>query len=110
MTCPSHASFRLLTVARRGSWGSTGKFDLAPHPVVGVVLQVEDAETFPLALGFENLDPFLRVSKPGPCLRALEEDGGDNLTSLPKLIVFLRQILFHLTIAAIVEGRLLRFT
>ena len=40
---------------------------LAPHPVVGLVLQVGDAEKFSQALGFEGLDPFLRVSKHGPC-------------------------------------------
>ena len=33
--------------------------DLAPHPVVGLVLQVGDAEKFPQALGCESLDPFL---------------------------------------------------
>ena len=32
--------------------------ELAPHPVVGLVLQVGDAEKFPKALGFENLDLF----------------------------------------------------
>ena len=37
--------------------------DLAPHPVVGLVLQVGNAEKFPQALGFEGLDPILRVSK-----------------------------------------------
>ena len=37
--------------------------DLAPHPVVALVYQVGNAEKFPRALGFESLDPFLRVSK-----------------------------------------------
>ena len=32
--------------------------DLAPHPVVGLVIQVEDTEKFPHAPGFESLDPF----------------------------------------------------
>ena len=32
--------------------------DPAPHPVVGLLLQVRDAEKFPHALCFENLDPF----------------------------------------------------
>ena len=36
--------------------------DLAPHPVVGLVLQVGDAEKFPQALSFEGLIPFLSVS------------------------------------------------
>ena len=47
-------------------------------PVVGLVLQVEDAEKFPEALGLENLDPFLGVSEQGPCLNAIKEDGGDK--------------------------------
>ena len=32
--------------------------DLAPHPVVGLVLQVGDAENFSQALGFESLELF----------------------------------------------------
>ena len=52
--------------------------DLAPHPVVGLVLvlQVGDAEKFPHALGFESLNLFFRVSKQGLCFTAIEEDGG----------------------------------
>ena len=53
------------------------KLDLAPHPVFGHVLRAGDAEKFPQALGLKSLDPFLRVSKQGPCLTAIEEDG-DN--------------------------------
>ena len=53
--------------------------DLALHPVVGLVLQVGDAEKFPQALGFESQDPFFfKVSKQGPCFTAIEEDGGDR--------------------------------
>ena len=52
--------------------------DLAPHPVVDLVLQVEDTEKFPQTLGFESLDPFFRVSKQGPCFTTMEEDGGDK--------------------------------
>ena len=48
--------------------------DLAPHPVIGLVLQVGDAETFPQAIGFKSLDPFSKVSKQGPCFTAVEED------------------------------------
>ena len=55
------------------------KVDLAPHRVVGLVLQVGDTEKFPHALGFEGLDPFFfRVSQRGPCFTAIEEDGGDT--------------------------------
>ena len=56
---------------------------LAPHPVVGLVLQVGDAEKFPQALGFESLDPSFRVSEQGPCTTAVEEDGsGKKLREL----------------------------
>ena len=34
--------------------------DLAPHPVIGLVLQEEDAEKFLSALGFESLDPIFQ--------------------------------------------------
>ena len=50
--------------------------DLAPHPVVAFVFQVENAEKFPRALGFESLDPLLRVSKQSPCITAKEKDEG----------------------------------
>ena len=35
---------------------------IALHPVVGLVLQVRDAEKFPQALGFKSLDPFYSES------------------------------------------------
>ena len=52
--------------------------DLAPHPVVGFVLQVGNAEKFPRAIGFKSQDPFLRVSKQGPCFTAIAGDGSDK--------------------------------
>ena len=52
--------------------------DLAPHPVVGLVLQVGDTENFPHAFGFESLAPFFRVSIQGPCFTAVKEDRGDK--------------------------------
>ena len=55
---------------KRFLWTHMG-VDLAPHPVVGLVLQAGDAEKFPQALGFEGLDPFLGVSKQGPCFTAI---------------------------------------
>ena len=42
------------------------------------MLQGGDTERFPQALGLESLDPFLRVSKQGPCLTAIEEGGGNT--------------------------------
>ena len=38
-------------------------FDLAPHPVIGLVLQVEDTEKFPLAPDLESLGPFFFKSQ-----------------------------------------------
>ena len=52
--------------------------DLAPHPVVGLVLQVGDAEKFHREFGFEGLDPFLKVVKQSPRFTAIEEEGGDE--------------------------------
>ena len=52
--------------------------DLAPHPFVSLALQVGDAEKLPRALGLESLDPFLRDSKQGPLLTAVEENGNDK--------------------------------
>ena len=49
--------------------------DLAPHPVVGLALQVGNAEKFPQALGFEGPDPYPRVSQQGPCFTGKEDNG-----------------------------------
>ena len=46
--------------------------------VVGLVLQLGDAEKFSHALGFKNRGPFLTVSKQGQCFTAIEEDGDDR--------------------------------
>ena len=54
------------------------KADTAPHPIVVFMLQAGDVEKFPQALGFDGLDPFLRISKQGSCFTAIEEDEGDN--------------------------------
>ena len=76
----------------------THKVALAQHPVVGLALQVGDTEKFPLALGFESLHYFFRVSKQSPFFTAVEEDGGDRrfveLELLAKLMVLHHQILF----------------
>ena len=52
--------------------------DLAPHPVVGLVLQVGNVEKFPQAPGSKAWILFFRVSKQGPCFTAIEKDGGDK--------------------------------
>ena len=50
----------------------------SPHPIAGFVLQVGDAEKFPRLIIVLSLDPFLRVSKQGQCLTAIEKDRGDK--------------------------------
>ena len=56
------------TCQKRFLW-THKEVDLAPHPVICFLLQVEDAGKFPQALGFESLDPFFfffcRVGKQG---------------------------------------------
>ena len=82
--------------------------DLALHPVVGVVLQVGDAEKFPQALGFESQDPFFGVSKQGPCFTAREENGGDKnrqiLFSLAICVYRFRKILIFVGLSIRVNG------
>ena len=59
---PEPSKFPVLgSCQERFLWTHKG-VDLAPHPVVGLVLQVGDAEKFSQAPGFEGLGPFLRVS------------------------------------------------
>ena len=55
---------------RRFLWANK-EVDLAPHPVVGLVLRGGDADRFPPALGLESLYPFLGVNRKGPCLKAV---------------------------------------
>ena len=65
--------------------------DLAPYPVVGLVLIGGDTEKFTHALGFESLDPFFFLSEStskGPCFTAVEEDGGDRWLTSQKQSLF----------------------
>ena len=62
--------------------------DLVPHPVVGLVFKVGDAEKFLHGLGFESLDPFFRVTKQGPCFTIIEEDGGEWRHSFAVTLIF----------------------
>ena len=70
MTRPNLASFRLLTVAKKRFLRTHEEVDHTPHPVVGLVLRLGDAENFHQALGFEILDRFC-FSKQGPCFTAI---------------------------------------
>ena len=69
VTCPNHASLSPGCCQKRFLQTRKG-VDLAPHPVLSLVLKAGDAEKFPQALGFEGLDPFLRVGKQGSCFTA----------------------------------------
>ena len=71
---PSLASFQ-----KRFLW-THKEIDLAPHPVVSLVLQVGDTEKFSYALGSESLDPFF-TQRAGSMFTAVEEDGGDTSIS-----------------------------
>ena len=75
---PAPGKFPSLDSCQKRFLWTHKEVDLAPHPVVGLVLQVGDTEKFPQALSFEGLDPFFRVSKQVPCFTVVEEDGGDN--------------------------------
>ena len=39
------------------------KDDLSPHPVIGLISQVRDAEKFPQAFGLENQDLLLTINE-----------------------------------------------
>ena len=49
------------------------EIDLTPHPAVGLVLQVGDAEKFPQALGFESLDSFFQSQHAGSMFHSRKE-------------------------------------
>ena len=75
----------LVSFQKRFLWAQE-EVDLAPHLVVGLALQVGDAEKFPQKLCFESLDPFFfsffRVSKQSPCFTAIEDGSDKRLAEL----------------------------
>ena len=83
ITCPNHASFHLFIVARKGSAGPTKKFtpshwSFPPSRRCGEVSSCKSvSNTWTL---------FFRVSKQGPCLTAMEEDGEDKRSVQPELV------------------------
>ena len=79
---PEQSEFLSLGSCRKRFLWIYKEGNLALHLVIGLVLQVGDEEKFPQALGFQNLDPFFRVSKLGPCFTATGEDGGDKRLAL----------------------------
>ena len=79
MACdmPKPSKFPSLDSRQKRFLGTHSKVDLAPHPVVGLVLQVGDTEKFPRVHSFKSLDFFFQSRKQGPCSTAIE-DGGDK--------------------------------
>ena len=111
VSCDMPELYNFYKCHKRFPW-THKEVDLAPHPVVSLVLQVGDMDKFPQALGFDILDPFFRVSKQSPCFTATEEDGGDKRHAQLELACKAdgvhRQILFSLAIAVIAEAILRR--
>ena len=69
VTCPNHASFRLLTVLRKGSFGPTRKMILLCTQSL-VLCSEQEIQKFPHAFGFKSLQ--------GPCFTTVEGDEGDK--------------------------------
>ena len=72
MACdmPEPCKFQSLdSCQKRFPWTHKG-VDLAPHPVVGLVLQVGDAEKFPQALGFRQSSAYRLTASLGAEMRA----------------------------------------
>ena len=82
MACdmPESCKFPSLDSCQKSFLWTHKEVDLAPQPVVGLVLQVRDVEKlrFRMHLVSKVSILFFRVSKQGPCFTAIEEDGSDK--------------------------------
>ena len=76
LTMPEPCEFSSLASCKERVLLVHKEADLAAYTVVGFVFQIGDVEKFPQVLGLASLESFLRVSKQGPYLTALEEEGG----------------------------------
>ena len=79
MVCymPKSCMFPSLDSCQKRFLWTHKEVDLAPHPVVGLVLQVRDTDFFSMHL-VSKPGSFFRFSKQGPCFLAIEEDGSDK--------------------------------
>ena len=75
---PELCKFLILDHCQRRLLCTHKEVDLVRYPFVCHVLQVGDAEKFPQVVSLESLDSFFRISKQGPCLRAIDKDGSDK--------------------------------
>ena len=73
----------LVSCQKRFLW-TYKKVDLAPHPVVGPVLQIGKASFFRHLISKAWILSFFTVSKQGPCFTSVEENGGDKSLSQPE--------------------------
>ena len=62
---PEPCEFPFLDSSQKRFLWTHKEVDFAPHQVVGLVLQVGDAEKFPQAVGHESLDPFSQNQQVG---------------------------------------------
>ena len=74
---PESCKFTSLDSCQKRSLWTHKAVDLAPHPVVGLVLQVGNAEKFPHAPGFEG-PIFSQDHSEGSMFHSREEVGGDR--------------------------------
>ena len=67
VTCdmPEPCKFPSLDSCQKRFMWTNKEADLVPHPALGLVVQVGDAEKFPKTLGFESLDPFFQSQQAG---------------------------------------------
>ena len=100
MACdmPEPCKFPSLDSCQKRFLWTHKEVDLAPQPVIFLVLQVGDVKKFPQALGFESLDSFsffvffffffffLRVSKQGSCFTAVKKNEGFKTLVQLKLV------------------------
>ena len=73
VTCPND---RPLDGCQKRFLWTHKEVDPALHPVLGLLLEVGDAEKFPLALSFESLDSFLQSQQAGSMFDSHREGWG----------------------------------
>ena len=77
VTCTNHASFHLLTFARRGSCRPQGSCSFSAPSCWHCALS-RRCRGVSSGTWFQQPESFSQINKQGPCLTAIEEDGGDQ--------------------------------
>ena len=88
MACdmPEPCKFQSFDSCQKRFLWTQKEVDLAPHPVVGLVLQGGDAAKFPQALGFESLDPFFPESASRVLPQACRSDSVTRLLDVYEVV------------------------